>query len=125
MGVESLESKVASIREKEAKDLTQRALREERRGHGDALARLQTHRWARKGVESRWKVGCSWKLFQEADVVLEKDLEVVDAVFEHRQAVHAHAEGEAVHFFGVVVDEAVDGRVDHTGSKKFDPAGAF
>ena len=70
-------------------------------------------------------VGWSWELAEEADVILEEDLDVVDLVFEHGQAVDAHAKGEAADFFGVVVDEAVDGGVDHACTEEFDPAGAF
>src|SRR5438046_9154285 len=67
----------------------------------------------------------SWELLQEAHVVLEKDLNVVDAVTQHGQAVDAHAEGEAADFLGVVIDEAVDGRVHHSRAEEFDPARAF
>src|ERR1700688_3048131 len=82
------------------------------------------------GRESRkmtvmWRGSRSWELFQEADVVLEEDLDVVDLIFQHGEAVDTHAEGEAADFFGVVVDEAVDGGVDHAGAEEFDPAGAF
>src|SRR5690348_12856882 len=69
--------------------------------------------------------GSSWELAEEADVVLKKNLNVVDLVFEHGEAVDAHAEGEAADFFRVVVDEAVDGWIDHAGAEKLDPAGAF
>jgi hypothetical protein len=69
--------------------------------------------------------GSSWELAEEADIVLEEDLDVVDLVFEHGQAIDAHAEGEAADFFGVVVDEAVDGGIDHAGAEEFDPAGTF
>src|SRR5580692_1310045 len=65
------------------------------------------------------------KLAQEADVVLEKDLDVVDLIFQHGEAVNAHAEGEAADFFGVVIDEAVDGGIDHACAEEFDPARTF
>src|SRR5580692_12509327 len=65
------------------------------------------------------------KLAQEADVVLEKDLDVVDLIFQHGETINAHAEGEAARFFGVVVDEAVDSRIDHACAEKFDPACPF
>src|SRR6476646_9468323 len=70
-------------------------------------------------------VGSSWELAEEADVVLEENLYVVDLVFEHGQAIDAHAEGEATDFFGVVVDEAVDGGIDHARAEEFDPARAL
>src|SRR5258707_14620772 len=56
---------------------------------------------------------------------MEKILNVVDAVTQHGQAVNAHAEGKAADFFGVVVDEAIDGRIDHAGAEEFDPARAL
>src|SRR5260370_42642789 len=67
----------------------------------------------------------SWELGQEAHVVLEKDLNVVDAVLEHGQAVDADAESEAADFLGVVIHKAVDGGIDHAGAEKLDPCGAF
>src|SRR5437867_9678242 len=70
------------------------------------------------------KVG-SWELPQEADVVLEKDLDIVDAVFEHCQAVDADTEGESADSFGVIVHETVDGRIDHAGAEEFDPGCAL
>src|SRR5258708_16439166 len=65
------------------------------------------------------------ELGKEADVVLEKDLDIVDAVLEHRQAVDADAESEAADFLGVVIHEAVDGGIDHAGAEKLDPGSAF
>src|SRR6185436_11180580 len=65
------------------------------------------------------------ELAEEADIVLKKDLDVVDLVFEHGQAIDAHAEGEAADFFGVVVNEAVDGGIDHASAEELDPARAF
>src|SRR5882762_4435696 len=65
------------------------------------------------------------KLAQEAYIVLEKDLDVIDAVLEHGQAIHAHAEGEAADLFCIVIHEAVNGGVDHARAEEFDPAGAL
>src|SRR5690242_1691620 len=67
----------------------------------------------------------SRELLQEAHVVLEKDLEVIDAVLQHGEAVDAHAEGEAADLLRVVIDKAVDGRIDHAGAEELDPARAF
>src|SRR6267378_2609209 len=65
------------------------------------------------------------ELAEEADVVLEKDLDIVDAVLEHGEAIDADAEGEAADLLGVVVYEAVDGGIDHAGAEEFDPGRAF
>src|SRR5260370_16644808 len=56
---------------------------------------------------------------------MEKGLDIVDAVFEHGQAIDADAEGEAADFFGVVVHEAIDGGIDHARAEKLDPGRAF
>src|SRR5437667_6727546 len=66
------------------------------------------------------KVG-SWELLQEADVVLEKDLDIVDAVLEHGETIDADAEGKATDFFRVIIHEAVDGGIDHAGAEEFNP----
>jgi hypothetical protein len=66
-----------------------------------------------------------WELAEETHVVLEKDLDIVDAVLQHGKAVDADAESEAADFFRVVVNEAVDGGIDHAGAKEFDPRRAF
>src|SRR5882672_2754539 len=66
-----------------------------------------------------------WELPEEAHVVLEKDLNIVDAVFQHREAVDADAEGEAADLFRVVIHEAVDGGIDHARAEEFDPRGAL
>src|SRR5271168_573009 len=76
-------------------------------------------------MQARFFAKKSWELAQKAHVILEKDLDIVDSVLQHGQTVHAHSEREAVYFFGVVVDEAVDGGIDHTRAEEFDPAGAF
>src|SRR5258707_15615912 len=65
------------------------------------------------------------KLAKEAHIVLKKHLDVVDAVLEHGQAIHAHAEGEAADLFCIVIHEAIDCRIDHARAEEFDPAGAF
>src|SRR6266849_460666 len=62
----------------------------------------------------------SWKLTQETHVVLKKYLDVVNAVFQHGQAIDAHAEREAADFFRVVVHEAVDGGIHHARAEKLD-----
>src|SRR5260370_13956323 len=64
----------------------------------------------------------SWKLTQETHVVLKKYLDVINAVFQHGQAIDAHAEREAADFFRVVVHEAVDGGIHHARAEKLDPA---
>src|SRR4029077_4861680 len=56
---------------------------------------------------------------------LKKHLDVVYAVLEHRETVHAHAERKAAYFFRVVVHEAVDRGINHARAEKFNPAGAF
>src|SRR6266849_355576 len=84
--------------------------------------------------ESRiWRAGLKpgaytcflWELPEEAYVVLEKDLDIVDAVFQHREAVDADAKSEAADFFRLVIHEAVDGGIDHARAEELDPRGAL
>src|SRR5207245_1241161 len=73
-------------------------------------------------VESlQLKKSGSWELPQGADVVLEKDLDIVDAVLEHGETIDADAEGKATDFFRVIIHEAVDGGIDHAGAEEFNP----
>src|SRR2546429_4574447 len=67
----------------------------------------------------------SWELPQEADVVLEKDLDIVDAVFEHCQAVDADTEGESADSFGVIVHETVDGRIEDRKSTRLNSSHGY
>ena len=46
-------------------------------------------------------------------------------MLEHGHALHAHAEGEARVALGVVVDEVVQGGVDHAGAHDLQPAGVL
>src|SRR6266850_3906408 len=65
------------------------------------------------------------ELPEEAHVVLEKNLNIVDAVLQHRESIDADAEGEAADFFRVVIHEAVDGGIDHARAKEFNPRRAL
>src|SRR5712664_562935 len=66
-----------------------------------------------------------WELPEEAHVVLEKNLDIIDAVLQHREAIDAYAEGKAADFFRVVIHEAVDGGIDHARAEEFNPRGAL
>src|SRR5690606_19474315 len=64
------------------------------------------------------------ELLEEADVVLEEGAQVVDAVAQHREALHAQPEGEAGVAFRVDADRLQHVRVDHAAAQHFQPAGA-
>src|SRR5690606_32054637 len=66
----------------------------------------------------------SGKLPEEPQVVVEKRAQVVDAIAQHRQALDAHAEGEAGVALGIDADRAQHVRVDHAAAEHFQPAGA-
>src|ERR1017187_4230623 len=70
----------------------------------------------------RFILTASRKLTQEPHVVLEIKLQIVDVVFELRQALDAQAEGKTREPFRVVVHEAIDGRVDHARAEELNPA---
>src|SRR5271157_3731555 len=67
----------------------------------------------------------SRELAQKAHIVLEKRLNVVDAVLEHGQPVDADTKREAAYFLGIVVHEAIDRGIHHARAKKFDPGRAL
>src|SRR2546425_2396720 len=66
--------------------------------------------------------GCSCELPQEAQVVLEEQADVVDAVLEHRDALAAQAERPAGDLFGIVADVPEHLRVHHPGAQDLEPA---
>src|SRR5262245_35441591 len=64
----------------------------------------------------------SYKLSQEAEVVLEEEADVVDAVLQHGHALHAHAEGPPRDLFRVVADVAEDLGMDHARAEDLQPS---
>ncbi len=62
------------------------------------------------------------KLTQEAQVVLEEQPQILDAVLQHRDPLDAHAERPARHFLGVVADVAQHVRVDHARAEDLQPS---
>jgi len=67
----------------------------------------------------------STELSQKPEIILKKQPDIVDTVFQHGDALHAHAEGEAGNFFRIVADEFENRRIDHAGAEDFQPAGPF
>src|SRR5918997_4753322 len=63
------------------------------------------------------------KLPQEAQVALEEEPQVGDAVLDHRHAVRAHPESEARVLFRVVADLLEDRRVHHSRAEHLEPSG--
>jgi hypothetical protein len=67
----------------------------------------------------------SWKLAQEANVILEKRLQIRDPVTEHRQTIHAHPKRESGETLCVVSHKSVHGGIHHSRTEELDPAGKF
>src|SRR5688572_24974900 len=65
------------------------------------------------------------ELAQEPQIILKKEPDIVDAVFQHGNALHSHAEGEAGNLFRVITDEAKNRGINQAGTEYFQPAGAF
>src|SRR5882724_10495459 len=63
------------------------------------------------------------KLFQEPNVAVEEQLNVVHSVFQNRDAVCAHAEGKAADLLGIVIHKSVHVGIDHAAAQNFDPSG--
>ena len=61
------------------------------------------------------------KLLQELQVVLEEQPQVVDAVFQHGDALHAHAESETRVFLRVNAAGDEDIGVAHATAEDFNP----
>src|ERR1700676_3484620 len=85
---------------------------------------------------SRWMTDLLGELLQKAHVSGVEVAYVGDAVLDHGDAFHAHAEGEAGDLFGVVggrfalrgallVDCGEDGGVHHAAAEELNPAGVF
>src|SRR6266550_8431838 len=66
--------------------------------------------------------GSSSELAQEAQVVLEEEAQVVDPVPEHRDALRAHPEGEALVALRIEAAVAQHDRVDHARAEDRHPA---
>ena len=62
-----------------------------------------------------------FKLLQEAQIVLEEQPQVVDAVFQHGNALHTHAEGKACVFLWVDAAGNENIGVAHAATKDFNP----
>src|SRR5690606_9215899 len=66
----------------------------------------------------------SGKLPEEPHIVLEEGAQVVDAVAQHREALHAQAEGEAGVALRIDAAVAQHVRVDHAATQDLQPAHA-
>ena len=73
-----------------------------RAGHRQALLDRRARRAAGRSIRAARAAGPSSELLQEAQVVLEVQAQVGDAVLEHRDPLDAEAQGEALHLLGVV-----------------------
>src|SRR5690606_30398065 len=63
------------------------------------------------------------ELRQEPQVVVEEQAQVIDAIAQHGQTLHAHAEGEALEFLGIDAGHAQHVRVHHAAAHDLQPAG--
>src|SRR4051812_44592073 len=68
------------------------------------------------------RISPSSELLEEAQVVLEEQPQVRDAVLEHLDPLRTHAEGEALVPLGIEPTVLEDDRVDHPGSEDGHPA---
>ena len=53
------------------------------------------------------------ELFQKSYIVVKKEPNIVNPVFEHRNALNAHAKGVTAIFFGVVIDKTKHIWINH------------
>src|SRR5690625_1746280 len=64
---------------------------------------------------------CPLKLMQKALIVFVKQTNIVDAVFQHRDALDSHAKCEPIHLFRIVADHFQHFRMHHARSEYFNP----
>src|ERR1700684_2568958 len=64
----------------------------------------------------------SCKLLQKPHISVEEQLNIVNAVFQNRDALNPHAEGEPTNFFGIVINESINIRIHHAASQQLNPA---
>ncbi len=65
---------------------------------------------------------CPAELLEEAQIVVEEQAQVVDAVAQHRQALHAHAEGITGVLLGIDTDRGEHIRMHHAAAQQLQPA---
>src|ERR1017187_1789176 len=65
---------------------------------------------------------CLSKLLQEPHIALEEQLNIIHAILQNRNPLHAHAERESRNLRRVVIDEAVHIRIDHAAAQQLDPS---
>src|SRR5207302_1673722 len=66
------------------------------------------------------------KLLQKSHIALKEQLQIIKPVFQHSDAVHAHAEGEAGNLYGIVavmLHELEHVGINHAAAENFDPSG--
>src|SRR5437879_11338981 len=66
------------------------------------------------------------KLLQKSDISLKEQLQIIQSVLQHCDAVHAHAESESGDFLrivAVVLHELENIRIDHSAAKNLNPPG--
>ena len=63
-------------------------------------------------------------MLQESNISLIKQLNIIDPILQHRDALHAHAKCKAAHFARVVAiafHKLEYRRIDHAAAQQFDP----
>ena len=62
---------------------------------------------------------------QKPEIILKEQPDIVDAIFQHGDTLHAHAKGKAGNFLRIIADELKNRRIDHAGAENFEPAAGF
>src|SRR5207247_7455644 len=66
------------------------------------------------------------KLLQKPDVPLKEQLQIIEAVLQHRNSIYAHSKRKAGNFLlivAVVLHELEDVRIHHAAPENFNPSG--
>jgi hypothetical protein len=65
------------------------------------------------------------ELLQKPQIVLEKEPDIVNTIFKHRNPLHAHAKREAGNFLGIITNKTENLWINHARAKDFQPPCRF
>src|ERR1019366_9831062 len=67
-------------------------------------------------------IDCLSKLLQEPHIALKEKLNIIHAILQNRNPLHAHAERKPRNLRRIVVHEAVHIRIDHAAAQQLNPS---
>src|SRR3984885_12805282 len=65
------------------------------------------------------------KLFQKSDVARKEQLNIIHAILQNRDPLHAHAECKSRNLRRIVIHKPIHIRIDHAAAQQFNPPAGF